>query len=500
MSTRFASNQITLQHPDRLFIDGRWVEGSSTRRLMPVNPATEQPIIAVAEAVEADVDQAVAAARRAFDAGPWPRMSPAERAPYLLRLTGELRKRRSELAASFVEQVGAPIWIAEGQMQLMFGIYEKHAALADTFRWEEPRPTMYTGDYGLLVREPVGVVAAIAPWNAPLLTVANKVAPALIAGCTLILKPSPETPIDSFILAECAEAAGLPAGVLNLVPADRAASEHLVRNPGVDKVSFTGSSAVGRRIAALCGERIARYTLELGGKSAAIVLDDFDIGEAAANLGFTLCILTGQNCANLSRVLVSERRHDQLVEAMAATLKTIRVGDPYERESVMGPLSMKRQLERVQRYVATGKAEGAQLVAGGSRPASLTRGYFFEPTIFAHVDNRSTIAQEEIFGPVVSVITYRDVEEAIALANDSIFGLNGAVFTNDLEQAYRVARRIRTGTMGQNGSRVDFNIAFGGFKQSGIGREGGPDSVLPYLESKTVVLRSAPAHLSAGQP
>jgi betaine-aldehyde dehydrogenase len=500
MATSFASNQITLQHPDRLFIDGRWVEGSGAQRLTPVNPATEEPIIAVAEAAEADIDKAVAAARRAFDAGPWPRMSAAERAPYLLRLLGELRRRRSELAASFVEQVGAPVWIAEGQMELMFGIYERHAALAGTFAWEEPRPSLfYTGDYGLLVREPVGVVAAIAPWNAPLLTVANKVAPALIAGCTLILKPAPETPIDSYILAECAEAAGLPPGVLNMVPAERAVSEHLVRSPEVDKVSFTGSSAVGRRIATLCGERIARCTLELGGKSAAIVLDDFDIGEAAANLGFSLCILTGQNCANLSRVLVSERRHDQFVEAMAATLKTIRVGDPYDKETVMGPLSMKRQLERVERYVATGKAEGAQLVAGGSRPAGLSRGYFFEPTIFGHVDNRSTIAQEEIFGPVVSVITYRNVEEAIALANDSSFGLNGAVFTNDLEQAYRVSRRIRTGTMGHNGSRVDFSIAFGGFKQSGLGREGGPDSVLPYLESKTVVLRSAPAHLSASQ-
>ena len=500
MATSFASNQITLQHPQRLFIDGRWVEASSPRRLTPVNPATEEPIGSVAEGVEADVDKAVAAARRAFDAGPWPRMSAAERAPYLLRLVAELRKRRSELSASFVEQVGAPIWIAEGQMELMFGIYERHAALADTFSWEEPRQSLfYTQDYGLLVREPVGVVAAIAPWNAPLLTVANKVAPALIAGCTLILKPSPETPIDSYILAECAEAAGLPAGVLNLVPAERAASEHLVRNPGVDKVSFTGSSATGRRVATLCGERIARYTLELGGKSAAIVLDDFDIGEAAGNLGFSLCILTGQNCANLTRVLVSERRHDQLVEAMAATLKTIRIGDPYEKETLMGPLAMKRQLERVERYVAIGKTEGALLIAGGARPASPARGYYFEPTIFAHVDNRSTIAQEEIFGPVVSIITYRDVDEAIALANDSIFGLNGAVFTNDLEQAYRVSRRIRTGTMGQNGSRVDFSIAFGGFKQSGLGREGGPESVLPYLESKTVVLRSAPAHLSTDQ-
>jgi acyl-CoA reductase-like NAD-dependent aldehyde dehydrogenase len=495
MATRFASNQITLQHPERIFIDGRWIEPSSDRRLTPVNPTTEQPIITVAEGVEADIDRAVAAARRAFDTGPWPQMSPVDRAQYLQRLAGELRKRIPELVASWVEQVGAPIAMAEIVTAGSVGMYEYYASLAGTFRWEEPRPTVYAGDYGLLVREPVGVVAAIAPWNAPFFTMTNKVAPALVAGCTLIVKPSPETPIDSYILAECAEAAGLPAGVINMVPAERAASDYLVRRPAVDKVSFTGSSAAGRRIASVCGERIARFTLELGGKSAAIVLDDFDIGEAAAHLGPSLCQLTGQVCANLTRVLVSEKRHDAFVEAMAESLKTVRIGDPYQKDTQMGPLAMKRQLERVEGYIAKGKSEGAQLVMGGSRPERPDRGYFFQPTVFAHVDNASVIAQEEIFGPVVSVIPYRDVGDAIRLANDSIFGLNGAVFTNDIEQAYRVSRRVRTGTMGQNGSKADFSISFGGFKQSGIGREGGPEAVLPYLESKTIVLRGAPAHL-----
>jgi acyl-CoA reductase-like NAD-dependent aldehyde dehydrogenase len=323
----------------------------------------------------------------------------------------------------------------------------------------------------------------------------NKVAPALIAGCTLIVKPSPETPLDSYILAECVAAAGLPAGVFNMVPAEREVSDYLVRRSAVDKVSFTGSSAAGRRIASICGERIARFTLELGGKSAAIVLDDFDIGEAAATLGPSLCQLTGQVCANLTRVLVSAKRHDDFVDAMAGQLKAIRMGDPARKDTQMGPLAMKRQLQRVEGYIAKGKSAGAQLVMGGSRPAQPERGYFFEPTVFANVDNDSVIAQEEIFGPVVSVIPYRDVGDAIRLANDSIFGLNGAVFTNDIEQAYQVSRRVRTGTMGQNGSKVDFSISFGGFKQSGIGREGGPEAVFPYLESKTLVLRGAPAHL-----
>jgi acyl-CoA reductase-like NAD-dependent aldehyde dehydrogenase len=495
MATRFASNQISLQHPERIFIDGSWIEPSSGRRLTPVNPTTEQPIITVAEGAEADIDRAVTAARKAFDSGPWPQMSPAERAPYLLRLAGELRKRQSELVAAWVEQVGAPIAMAEMVTAGAVGMYEYYASLAGTFRWEEPRPTVYPGDYGMLVREPVGVVAAIAPWNAPFFTMTNKVAPALIAGCTLIVKPSPETPLECYILAECAAAAGLPPGVINMVPAERAVSDYLVRQPGVDKVSFTGSSAAGRRIAAVCGERIARFTLELGGKSAAIVLDDFDVGEAAASLGPSLCQLSGQVCANLTRVLVSEKRHDEFVDAMAGSLKAVRVGDPYQKDTQMGPLAMKRQLERVEGYIARGKSEGAQLAFGGSRPARLNRGYFFEPTVFANVDNASAIAQEEIFGPVVSVIPYRDLGDAIRLANDSIFGLNGAVFTNDIEQAYRISRRIRTGTMGQNGSKADFSIAFGGFKQSGIGREGGSEAVLPYLESKTIVLRGAPAHM-----
>jgi len=497
MAANLMSDHFNIRHLDRIFVGGRWIQPSTTRRLTVTNPTTEQMIGQVAEASQADIDLAVAAARKAFDAGPWPRMSPAERAQYMVRLAGELRKRMPELVNSWVEQVGNPIAGAELITAGSIGAYEYYASLAETFRWEEARPTMHPGSYGLIAREPVGVVAAIAPWNAPFFTMTNKVAPALIAGCTLVVKPSPETPIDSYILAECAEAAGLPAGVLNMVAAEREVSDYLVRRPEVDKVSFTGSSLAGRKIASVCGERIARVTLELGGKSAAIVLDDFDMGEAAANLGPSLCQLSGQVCANLTRVLVPAKRHDDFVDAITQSLKGVRVGDPYQRDTQMGPLAMKRQLERVESYVAKGKADGAKLALGGGRPADLNRGYFFEPTIFAGVDNSSTIAQEEIFGPAVSGIPYKDVDDAIRQTNDSIFGLNGAVVTNDRQQAYRVSRSVRTGTMGQNGSKPDFSISFGGFKQSGIGREGGPDAVLPYLETKTIVLNGRPSHLAA---
>jgi aldehyde dehydrogenase (NAD+) len=337
------------------------------------------------------------------------------------------------------------------------------------------------------VREPVGVVAAIAPWNAPYAIMMQKVAPALVAGCTVIMKPAPETPLEAYIVAECAEEAGLPPGVLNLVPAHREASDHLVCNPGVDKVGFTGSTAAGRRIASVCGERIARVTLELGGKSAALVLDDFPIEQAAGILTGTICTMTGQVCATLSRVIVSRHRHDELAEAIVAAMAGIRVGAPDDPQSQMGPLAMQRQLERVEGYIASGRQQGAKLACGGTRPAHLKKGYYFQPTLFTAVDNRMRIAQEEIFGPVISLIACRDEADAIRIANDSIYGLNGAVFTPDAGRAYRVGRQLRTGCVGQNGLRMDFMAPYCGFKQSGIGREGGPENFHAYTETKTIL-------------
>jgi acyl-CoA reductase-like NAD-dependent aldehyde dehydrogenase len=339
----------------------------------------------------------------------------------------------------------------------------------------------------IIVREPVGVVAAIAPWNAPYAIMAQKVAPALVAGCTVIMKPAPETPLEAYIIAECAEQAGLPPGVLNLVPSHREAADHLVRHPGVDKVGFTGSTGAGRRIASVCGERIARVTLELGGKSAALVLDDFPLDQAAAILSGTICTMSGQVCATLSRVIVSRHRHDALAEAIVAAMANVKVGDPDDPQTQMGPLAMRRQLERVKGYVASGREQGAKLACGGKQPAHMKRGYYFEPTLFTDVDNGMKIAQEEIFGPVISLIACDGEADAIRIANDSIYGLNGAVFTPDAEKAYQVARQLRTGCVGHNGLRMDFMAPYGGFKQSGIGREGGPENFHAYTETKTIL-------------
>jgi aldehyde dehydrogenase (NAD+) len=322
--------------------------------------------------------------------------------------------------------------------------------------------------------------------------ISNKIGPALLAGCTVILKSSPEAPGEGYLVAEIAEEVGLPPGVLNVVTADREVSELLVRDPRVDKITFTGSIAAGRRIASLCGERIASCTLELGGKSAAVILDDMDIAATARTLSQAECFLSGQVCSSLTRIVVTRRRHDELVEALAGTFSQVRVGDPFDAQTQMGPLAASRQRDRVEGYIARGVADGATLATGGGRPKDLDRGWYVEPTVFGNVDNSSAIAQEEIFGPVLSVIPADDEQHAIAVANDTIYGLNASVFTNDVDRAREVAGQLRSGTVGHNAFRTDFGIAFGGFKQSGIGREGGREGLLPFLETKTVILEGPP--------
>jgi acyl-CoA reductase-like NAD-dependent aldehyde dehydrogenase len=349
------------------------------------------------------------------------------------------------------------------------------------------------GEFGLLVREPVGVVGAIIPWNAPIGLITYKLAPALLAGCTVVLKCSPEAPGDAYVVAEVADAIGLPAGVLNVVTADREVSELLVRDARVDKITFTGSTAAGQRIASICGERVARCTLELGGKSAAVILDDMDLNEAAITLASAECTLAGQVCSSLTRIVVSRRRHDELVDALAGAFSRVQVGDPFDPATQMGPLVSSRQRHRVEGYIAKGSEQGATLVTGGGRPKGLDRGYYVEPTVFANVDNSSVIAQEEIFGPVLTVIPADDEDSAVVTANDTVYGLNASVFTHDVDRAREVARRLRSGTVGHNAFRTDFGMAFGGFKQSGIGREGGTEGLLPFLETKTVILEGVPA-------
>ncbi len=478
---------LNILHRDRLYIGGQWVSPAQPGSISLVNPATEESLGEVAEAREADMDRAVAAARQAFDAGPWPRLTHLERARYAEAMAAALEKRHGELARAWTLQTGglasfAPNVTIGGTMQLRY-----FAGLAASHPFETQQPSSMGPGRTLIVREPVGVVAAIAPWNAPYGIMMQKVAPALIAGCTVIMKPSPETPLEAYIIAECAAEAGLPPGVVNLVPGHREASDHLVRNPGVDKVAFTGSTAAGRRIASVCGERIARVTLELGGKSAALVLDDFPVEQAAAILTGTICTMTGQVCATLSRVIVPQSRYAALAEAIVTAMAGIRVGPPDDPQSQMGPLAMRRQLERVEGYIARGIGQGATLACGARRPPHLPKGFYIEPTLFTNVDNSMVIAQEEIFGPVISLIACRDEPDAIRIANDSIYGLNGAVFTQDPERARRVARQLRTGCVGQNGLRMDFMAPYGGFKQSGIGREGGPENFHAYTETKTIL-------------
>ena len=484
---------VNVRHSEKVWIDGAWVAPHSGRMIELISPDTEQVIGSVAEADEQDMDAAANAARTAFESGPWNRMGPAERLAMLKRMATQLHKREGEIARAWTLQMGGLASFAVPMTAGATLTFDQILAMAGQFAFVQTRHSP-VAQSAIVAHEPVGVVAAIAPWNAPYGIMLNKVAYALAAGCTVIMKPSPETPLETYIIAEAAEAAGVPPGVVNLVCGQRAASDHLVCNPDVDKVSFTGSTLAGKRIASVCGERIARCTLELGGKSAAIVYDDFPISAAAKLLTGTITLMSGQVCAMLSRVLVARNRHDELAEAIAGEMKQVIVGHSDDPATQLGPLAMKRQLERVEMYIDEGKRT-AELITGGHRPHHIDRGYFIEPTLFARVPNESRIAQEEIFGPVLSLIPVEDEEDAIVKANASNYGLNGSVLTHDADAAYRIARRIRTGAIGQNGLRLDFGLPYGGFKQSGLGREGGIEGLFAYLETKTILLDAAPSHL-----
>jgi len=482
----FNPEGVHVKHPGQVWIAGEWRAANSGRIIELVSPNTEQVVGAVAEADETDMDAAVAAAREAFDKGPWPRMSVGERNEIMKKITAHLKTRESELAKAWTAQMGglatfAPHMVAGATIQ-----FDQTREVGANFQYVQQRETQAAA-VAYLVHEPVGVVASIAPWNGPYGIMASKVANALIAGCTIIMKPSPETPLEAYIIAEACEAAGVPAGVVNLVCGHREASDHLVCNPGVDKVSFTGSTVAGKRIASVMGSRIGRYTLELGGKSAAIVRDDFSTEDTAKLMAGTITLLSGQVCAMLSRLIVPRHRHDEIAEAIATEMKKTQIGYSDDPATQLGPLAMKRQLERVEMYIEEGK-KTADLMTGGGRPSHLNRGFFIEPTLFANVSNDSRIAQEEIFGPVLSIIPVEDEEEAIAVANDSNYGLSGAVLTRDPQAAFDVARRVRTGGIAQNGLKVDWGLPFGGYKQSGVGREGGVDGLLAYLETKTMYL------------
>jgi aldehyde dehydrogenase (NAD+) len=486
----FDPQQALSQHVlKNFYIGGDWVKPQSDRKLELISPFTEECFLEVPEASEKDVDAAVRSARQAFDHGPWPRMTSQERSKFVLAIGEEMKKRVPLLADVWTAQVGAPKSFAGFIINFAPQLFEFYGQLGARTDLTETRD-MQNGGKALVIREPIGVVAIITPWNAPMVLMSYGVAAALTAGCTIVAKPAPETPIEGQLLAECAEAVGLPPGVLNIVPAGREVGDYLINRPEIDKVSFTGSVVGGKRIAEVCAKRLARYTLELGGKSPAVIMDDADLGNAIGTLVPFAMPMTGQICFSLTRVLVSKKRHDEVVDAYSQAVKKIAVGDPWKAETQMGPLSMKRQLDRVLGYLEKGRKEGATLVTGGGRPKDMNHGYFVEPTIFSNVTSDMTIAKEEIFGPVVPVIPYDDEEDAIRIANNSTYGLSGAVFTKDTDRGVALARRIRTGNLTINGLKLDNAVPFGGYKESGIGRVGGPEGLEAYQEIKSVYLPS----------
>ncbi|MCI0148853.1 aldehyde dehydrogenase [Paraburkholderia sediminicola] len=481
----------TLSNPGRLFIGGKWTKPAADGRHHLISPGSGRDFISVAMADAADVDLSVAAARAAFDTGPWPRMAPADRADYLNRLAEEISKRAQPLGGLQTAEMGVLYGMAVNSVPYFAQAFSFYAQMAKTFPFIERHPSSVGGE-GFLVHEPVGVCAAIVPWNGPLMLACWKLAPALLSGCTVILKASPEAPASLMALAEAVAAVGFPPGVVNVITADRANSERLVRHPGVDKVSFTGSTETGKKIGAICAERVARCTLELGGKSPALLLDDYDVEAFAEQIAFSATLLTGQVCAALTRAIVPRSKQQRVLDAVAARFANIKVGDPFDSSVGMGPLASAAQCSRVKRYIESGRSE-ASLVFGGATPEGLDPRFYVAPTLFGDVTAHAQIAREEIFGPVLSVIPVDSEEQAIAIANDSDYGLNATVFTHDPARAFQVARQIRSGTVAQNGFKTDFTIAFGGYKQSGTGREGGVPGLRAYLEPKTVILDADPA-------
>jgi aldehyde dehydrogenase (NAD+) len=480
---------MTITEYDELYIGGSWTRPATSNTIPVYSAATEHHVGMVPEGSEADIDAAVAAARKAFDDPQgWSRWDPALRAQVLERFAAALEKRAAEMERRVTVQNGMPIWLAqqfEGQFPPLLLRY--YAGLVTSTPREEVRPGML-GGRSLVIREPTGVVAAIVPWNVPQAISFLKLAPALAVGCTVVLKPAPETVLDAMLMSEAAAEAGLPEGVLSVVPGGRELGAYLVSHPQVDKVSFTGSTAAGRAIAQTCGRLLRPVTLELGGKSAAIVLDDADLQQNIDSFFAATLLNNGQICWLGTRVLAPRSRYDEVVDTITGLASSLRLGDPMDPATQIGPLVSSRQRDRVESYIAKGLSDGARLTTGGGRPKDLDRGWFVEPTVFAEVDNQHTIAQEEIFGPVLSVIPYSCDEEAIAIANASDYGLGGTVWTADPDRGEAVARKVSSGTIGINSYVNDPTAPFGGIRASGIGRELGPEGMDGYQVLKTVYL------------
>jgi betaine-aldehyde dehydrogenase len=470
---------------DRLYIGGKWLSPSGEGTIDVVDSGTEEIMGRIPEGSAADAEAAVEAAKLAFDS--WAATPATERADYLEKIAAHLKARTDDLAAAISSEVGMPLKLSRA-IQVGSPVYNwnAYAKLAREFPFETR-----VGN-SLVVREPVGVVAAITPWNYPLNQITLKVAAALAAGCTVVLKPSEVAPLNAFMLAEAIHEAGLPAGVFNLVSGyGPVVGEIVASHPFIDMVSFTGSTRAGKRVAELAAASVKRVALELGGKSASVVLDDADFATAVKSTVGACYLNSGQTCSAHTRLLVPEARYEEARDLAKAAAEGYTVGDPRNEDTRLGPLASAVQLERVRAYIERGIAEGAELVTGGpDMPDGLSKGFFVRPTVFGRVHPKATIAQEEIFGPVLSIITYKDEEEAIRIANDSLYGLGGAVWAGSDERAIGVARRLRTGQVDINGGAWNMQAPFGGFKQSGYGRENGVYGLEEYLEYKSLQLKA----------
>lgn len=510
---------MDMRDHDSFFIDGDWHKAQGTDVLDVISPRSEERIGRVPAAARADIDAAVAAARRAFDSGPWPRMSPDERATYLEALASGLESRTKELSELITEESGCTLFLSQVYqavapvMSLNYNAEVGRSLQMAEVRVSDLSPLAGKSEGGsiipmagksLVLQEAVGVVASFPAYNFALAAIGQKVAPALIAGCTVVIKVTEPNPLASFVVGEVCREIGLPPGVVNIVAARADESAYLVTHPGVDMVSFTGSAAVGSKIAAACGQLIRPCVLELGGKSAAIVLEDARLEDILPILiGASVGVNAGQNCAAQTRILVPESQYSTYADALADAFSSLKVGDPMELDTVVSPLITAAHRDRVEAYVAGAVSEGATVKVGGRRPSHLDRGWYYEPTLLTDATNQMTASREEIFGPVISLIPHQGEDDAVAIANDSEYGLAGAVFTADDAHGFDVARRVRAGTYAVNTMAADLGSPFGGFKNSGIGREHGVTAVQEYLTSRTISIdpsKALPDSVAAGVP